>query len=286
MSEKEKVIIEAGMKLFANKGFSSTSIQEIVTESGISKGAFYLHFKSKDELLLAILKFIFETVQSNISMFDQQEMPPRSKFIKQLSSIFGTFIGHKEFLIMLSKEQAIPRNEEIKNLIFSKHQETHHFYRKSLVAIYGKNVEPHSIDLAMILEGLFQSYIRLLIFEPEEFDIDGLTEFLMRRLDSIVKDITSEQPFLSEKKLEKVLAKSKDLFGNINIHNVIQKMRDEVSQLENRDALEISLEVLDEEMKKENPRIPVIKGMLSNFKELESFAVYRKTIASYYGFED
>lgn len=48
MTEKNTQIIEAGMKLFANKGFSATSVQEIATESGISKGSFYLHFKSKD----------------------------------------------------------------------------------------------------------------------------------------------------------------------------------------------------------------------------------------------
>lgn len=286
MSEKEKIIIESGMKLFASKGFSSTSIQEIATESGISKGAFYLHFKSKDDLLLAILEFIFETVHSNISMYEEQVLPPREKFIKQLSSLLGIFLGHKEFLIMLAKEQAIPRNEEIKNLIFKKHFETHLLYRKGLVSIYGKTIEPYSVDLAMILEGLFQTYMRLLIFEPLEFDFHGLTEFLMRRLDSIVKDITTEKPFLTEEKLEKVLKKSKDLFENININNVVQKMRDDLNQMENKDGLDISLEVLEEEIKNENPRIPVIKGMLSNFKDIKAFGVYRRTIASFYGFED
>ncbi|MEH7484704.1 helix-turn-helix domain-containing protein, partial [Neobacillus drentensis] len=109
MTEKEKVIIKSGMKLFAQKGFSSTSIQEIATESNISKGAFYLHFKSKDDLLLAILEYIFETIESSRLVFENQDLSPREKFIKQISAFFGTFIGHKEFLIMLSKEQAIPR---------------------------------------------------------------------------------------------------------------------------------------------------------------------------------
>ncbi|MEH7335741.1 helix-turn-helix domain-containing protein [Neobacillus drentensis] len=286
MREKEKIIIEAGMKLFASKGFSSTSIQEIATESGISKGAFYLHFKSKDELLLAILEYIFETVYSSISIYEQQNLSPRDKFIKQLSSLFGTFIGHKEFIIMLSKEQAIPRNEKIKDLMFSKHYENHLLFRKGIVSIYGEEIEPYTVDLALILEGLFQSYMKLMFFEPNGFDFDGLTQYLMRRLDSIVKDITLEKPFLTEDKLKKVLKKSKNLFENVDIHKIVQKMREELSQLENKEALEISLDVLEEEIKKDSPRIPVIKGMLFNFKDVDAFKAYTRSIASYYGFED
>ncbi len=47
MKEKERLIIEMAMKLFATKGVNATSVQEIVTACGISKGAFYLYFKSK-----------------------------------------------------------------------------------------------------------------------------------------------------------------------------------------------------------------------------------------------
>jgi AcrR family transcriptional regulator len=282
VSEKEKIIIESGMKLFATKGYSSTSIQEISTDSGISKGAFYLHFKSKDELLLAILEFIFETVHSNILKFEHSDLSPREKFCNQLSSILGTFMGHKEFFIMLSKEQAIPRNDEIKKLLFKKHFETHQLYRNGLVKVYGKNIEPYSTDLTMILEGLFHSYMRLVIFEPAELEIEGLTQFLMRRMDSIVKDITDEKPFISEEKLEKVMQKSMDLFGSTDISEIVQKMRNELNQVENKESLEISLDVLEEEMKKENPRKPVIKGMLSNFNDTEEFKVYVKVISSFY----
>ncbi|WML46621.1 TetR/AcrR family transcriptional regulator [Neobacillus sp. PS3-34] len=284
MPEKEQLIIESGLKLFAHKGFSSTSIQEIATESGISKGAFYLHFKSKDDLLLAILKNIFDTIHSSTSFLEKQDLSPREMFIKQLSAFFGTFIGHKEFLIMLSKEQAIPRNDEIKELLFKKHFENHLFFRKELVSIYGEKIEPYSIDLAMMLEGLFHSYLRLWMFEPLDIDIEELAKFIMRRMDSIVKDISSESAFLTDQKLGNIIEKTKDLFENTSISSIVQKMRSEIDQLENKEALEISLEVLEEEINKQNPRIPVIKGMLSNFKDIKSLETYTGKIAAYYGF--
>ncbi|MEY2194997.1 TetR/AcrR family transcriptional regulator [Neobacillus sp. BF23-41] len=285
MTEKEKVIIKSGMKLFAQKGFSSTSIQEIATESNISKGAFYLHFKSKDDLLLAILEYIFETIESSRLVFENQDLSPREKFIKQISAFFGTFIGHKEFLTMLSKEQAIPRNEEIKKLFFKKRFEFHLLYRKGLVSIYGSNTEPYSIDLAFILEGFFQSYVGLLIMEPAEFEIEELSHFLMRRMDSIVKDISNEEPFLTEEKLGNIIKNSKQCFEPVNLNNIVEKMRNEIDSMENREALEISLDVLEEEMSKHSPRLPVIKGMLSNFKGILALEKYTKEIADFYDFD-
>jgi len=285
LTEKEKLIIQSGMKLFAQKGFSSTSIQEIATESNISKGAFYLHFKSKDDLLLSILEYIFATIESSRLVFENQDLSPREKFIKQITAFFRTFIGHKEFMIMLAKEQAIPRNEEIKKLFFKKRFDSHLLHRKGLVSIYGQKIEPFSIDLALILEGLFQTYVGLMMLEPAEFEIEKLSQYLMKRMDSIVKDISSEEPFLTEEKMGNIIKNSKQCFEPANVNNVIKNMRNEMDQMENREALEISLDVLEEEINKQSPRLPVIKGMLSNFKGIETLEPLTKEMADFYGFE-
>lgn len=54
MSIKESIIHEA-LKLFSLKGFSSTSITDILEATGSSKGGFYNHFKSKEDLFFAVL---------------------------------------------------------------------------------------------------------------------------------------------------------------------------------------------------------------------------------------
>lgn len=55
MDLKEKIIIES-LKLFSMKGFLSTSIQDILEASGTSKGGFYNHFQSKEELFYQVLR--------------------------------------------------------------------------------------------------------------------------------------------------------------------------------------------------------------------------------------
>ncbi len=48
-------IVEAGYHLFAQNGYSATSVDEIMKEAGFSKATFYLYFKSKEMLFLHIM---------------------------------------------------------------------------------------------------------------------------------------------------------------------------------------------------------------------------------------
>jgi TetR/AcrR family transcriptional regulator, transcriptional repressor for nem operon len=51
---KEKIIHES-LKQFSLKGYLSTSIQDIMAKTSASRGGLYNHFKSKDEIFLAVL---------------------------------------------------------------------------------------------------------------------------------------------------------------------------------------------------------------------------------------
>jgi AcrR family transcriptional regulator len=285
LKEKEKAIIEAAIKLYATKGFASTSIQEIVSESGISKGAFYLYFKSKDALLIAILEYYFDYIQKKLEAYEQEQLPPREKFSLQLAALFNTMLEHKEFIIMQSREQAIPLNEEVKELMIRKYYEAQMFYQSSLRAMYGQKAEPHLWDLALMLEGFFNSYMKLLIFNPEGFKIDELVEYILRRVDSLVDGLEGEEPVASEEKVQELINKTKAFFlaDAQDIKTILKKMKHAISNLENTEDLNVSLEVLESEVESESPRIPVIQGMLSNFKAEQSLDSFREAIAEFYG---
>ena len=56
MSEKRQQLIETATRLFAEHGFHATGIDRIAREAGVSKKTMYSHFRSKEELILAVLK--------------------------------------------------------------------------------------------------------------------------------------------------------------------------------------------------------------------------------------
>jgi AcrR family transcriptional regulator len=54
--ERERLILDAAEELLAEKGYHEMSIDEIAAHVGVSKGTVYLHFPSKEELVLAQLE--------------------------------------------------------------------------------------------------------------------------------------------------------------------------------------------------------------------------------------
>lgn len=49
-------LVNAARKLFAQKGFAATSIEDIVQAAGVTRGAMYHHFQSKEELFEAVFE--------------------------------------------------------------------------------------------------------------------------------------------------------------------------------------------------------------------------------------
>src|SRR3954462_5007786 len=53
--ETRAALLAAAEQVFAERGYRSASVDAVVAAAGLSKGAFYWHFKSKDDLLFALL---------------------------------------------------------------------------------------------------------------------------------------------------------------------------------------------------------------------------------------
>lgn len=55
-AERAALILNAAQDVFVEKGYYDASIDEIATRAGIAKGTVYLHFASKEELLVALVE--------------------------------------------------------------------------------------------------------------------------------------------------------------------------------------------------------------------------------------
>ena len=58
--ERKDQIMNAAEEVFSQKGFSDARMDDIAEETGLSKGTLYLYYKSKDDLIIAILDRIFQ----------------------------------------------------------------------------------------------------------------------------------------------------------------------------------------------------------------------------------
>jgi AcrR family transcriptional regulator len=86
--ERKAEIVEAATRVFSRKGFSGARMDDIVTESGLSKGLLYWYFKSKDAIIVAIMERLLK---------------PEMDRIRQLASAGGSarerLMGFAEYTI-------------------------------------------------------------------------------------------------------------------------------------------------------------------------------------------
>ncbi|MEN2465503.1 TetR/AcrR family transcriptional regulator [Ornithinibacillus sp. JPR2-1] len=283
MQEKEKLILNAAIKLFSIKGFEATSISDICKECGIAKGSFYSYFKSKNDLLLETIEQYFSTIQNRVESVTDLNLQSREQFIMELAYFFEGVFEHKEFFVTLAFEQAIPINDSLKETLYKKQSQTREFYREGLLSVYGDHVTDYLWDLAIMLEGIFQAYIRIFLIDEESLNIHMLAEFILNRMDDIVNGLVSSKdaPILTEKEMIHIA----DLAGfslesnNSKIHELLHLLKEEIEKLPNNNNYLISLEVVGEELERDVPREAVIQGMLNNLEgisELEKFVTELK----------
>lgn len=81
------LILETATRLFVQKGYERTSIQDIIDNlGGLSKGAIYHHFKSKEEILMAVTsKLSEESNKMLLEIRDRTDMTGKEKLKKLLT---------------------------------------------------------------------------------------------------------------------------------------------------------------------------------------------------------
>ena len=127
-SVREK-ILQSAEDLFALKGYHETSMDDIVKESGLSKGAIYGYFDSKQALFLALsdrrLASILDKIQSTFS--------PNDSAAKKLEKGFGVVFNN---LVEASREDCMmnmelwveaPRIKSLQHRVNNRHETAHGF---------------------------------------------------------------------------------------------------------------------------------------------------------------
>lgn len=74
--QRREQILIAAWKCFARNGFHSTSMADVIAEAGLSAGAVYLYFKSKEEIILAVASQVFGGISGRMAEWSQHEPPP------------------------------------------------------------------------------------------------------------------------------------------------------------------------------------------------------------------
>lgn len=143
--EKESKLLESGFKLFINKGFQDTSIQEIVDDAGVAKGTFYTYFKDKydirNKLIAKKSNKLFNDAYKKLKKTDINKLDEQVIFI--VDYIINYLEKNKLLLQFISK-----------NLSWG-------IYTKTINELYQKNETENNTILELFLNGIKEQNIKL-----------------------------------------------------------------------------------------------------------------------------
>lgn len=74
-------IVDVADRLFYERGFEATSFADIATDAGLSRGNFYYHFKSKDEILAAVIALRMERTRAMLAAWESETSDPASRLL-------------------------------------------------------------------------------------------------------------------------------------------------------------------------------------------------------------
>jgi TetR/AcrR family transcriptional regulator, cholesterol catabolism regulator len=297
MADERKVqFIETAMKLFAEKGYYSTSIQDIVDAWGISKGAFYHHFSSKEDLMLAVIRHHFEKMMASITAISEDSGSEKERFIQQIAAHFANMHEHKDFLQMMMSEQLPKISDDIRHYLLKQQAYIFSWYCDRLIEVYGTKVERYVLDVATMLNGMIRQYMFCFFLQTNRIHAEEIARFLVRRLDAIIASFSHEEAPILNKEILKPLIEMEEkewrvLQEKVSAH--IAHMQKKILSLsldkKIQHELHAALDTLEAELMNEEsaPREYVVQGILLYIENrhlsllAEDLAALRKDIEQY-----
>lgn len=253
---KKQLIMEKALELFAEQGFEATSVQQITEHCGISKGAFYLSFKSKDELILSLIDHFMEQFTSDLDYAVRN-----AKNDKLLYTFFYTtyqsFHKHSNFAKLLMKEQTLAFNEELLQKMKHYDELSNNTILTVLDRLYGPAIKHSKYDLMYCIKGFMQMYSGLVLFHNVPLDLELLSRSLVEKTEIVAKHTTL--PFVTE-----------DLLGlctepESTKEHLLDVLEQKINELEDSIERE-SLVLLKEQLHKPTFGPAIVKGLLENIR--------------------
>ena len=184
---RRQQIIVAAKRVFSEKGYSKSTMEDIAREAELSPGTLYLYFKNKDELYASLSLRILQYL--NIRLEDvkrEKDVEPRKKIAAIKEALFDVYQFDPMILINMFHLQS---SETLKNLSSPLLENITELSRNSLTilaAIFKDDTGPdryashHPTAIADIVWSLFTGVV---LWEESKRMIDNEKDFLKQTLD-------------------------------------------------------------------------------------------------------
>jgi AcrR family transcriptional regulator len=162
-AETRKALIDAGLNVFSEKGFAATRLEDIVQVAGLTRGAFYWHFKNKLELYCEVYKEGMMYLNSRLQRAIDTSKPALEN-IKMSLKFIASDISGDEYVGKMSKLQyTIEWTPDVRDKIELMEHETILPFRTLFYDLIEQGKASGHIKKHLDTDVIFKSMLSLLI---------------------------------------------------------------------------------------------------------------------------
>jgi len=158
-SSTRERLTEAAVKRFYRDGFRNVGIDQVLSDVGISKTAFYKHFESKDDLMLAVLEMKNRWLQDILrNMASARPLPSPVDRLRGLFDVVEQFIGADDFqgCIFVNVAMEFPLPHEPAHQAAAQHKQAIEAIVCELAQQAGAaNPQELAQELCLVMEGAY-----------------------------------------------------------------------------------------------------------------------------------
>jgi len=123
---RRRLIEEAATRLFAQRGYLATTVEDIVQAAGVTKPMLYRHFESKQDLCIALLeRYRDELVAAPLSVFDPADTGWRAQLRAMGEAWLGYIEQHPDAArLLLTPIHGDPEVERVQRELHTRQRET------------------------------------------------------------------------------------------------------------------------------------------------------------------
>ncbi|ACA38957.1 TetR/AcrR family transcriptional regulator [Lysinibacillus sphaericus] len=257
---KKQLIMEKALELFSEQGFEATSVQQITERCGISKGAFYLSFKTKDELVISMVDYYLQQFITDVDRVVRGTYNKETILVEFYKSIFQAFKNHSASARVFFNEKVFLTKKELFHKITAYEAEMSKSIIYMLEQLYQDKLQETKYDVMYCIKGFMKSYAELFIFSDMPLDLEQLAKSLAEKTDIIARHTTI--PFITK---ELVTFIAKPCEQDISKEMLLQLIEQNIDNTEDSIEKE-SLELLKLEIEKPTYSKAIVKGLIENLR--------------------
>lgn len=140
-------LLNAALRLFAMHSFAGTSLQMIADNLGVTKAAIYHHFKTRDDILTAVVRPALEELRELIARAETQRTPS-ARVDVLLTGFVDMTVRHRELIGMLGTDPGVGH-------ALSSHPDIAELFGKPLSLLASNEPSPAGeINASLVLSGI------------------------------------------------------------------------------------------------------------------------------------